>query len=371
MFSSKKSPLRAGKPNSVSSVNDVKPWSNPFDSDDGDEKDNKKYISSSKKASSERALATHKVNTNPFDDIDDNKTPSSITYTHQSADRNRFKNSFHDSGDDDEKDNKKYNSSKKNSSERALVTLEVNTNPFDNIDDNKKPSSYTYAHQSVDRNRFKNNFRDSGGLENQSVQELESYAVYKAEETTKSVHNCLKIAENIREDATKTLVTLHHQGEQITRSHQVAADIDRDLSRGEKLLGSLGGLFSKTWKAKKTRTITGPVIFRDDPVRRKGNHLEQRENLGLTSASKEKSKLRTPPQEPTAALEKVEFEKGKQDDALSNLSDLLGELKDIAVDMGSEIERHNKALSHLDDDVDELNFRVKGANQRGRRLLGK
>jgi len=33
--------------------------------------------------------------------------------------------------------------------------------------------------------------------------------------------------------------------------------------------------------------------------------------------------------------------------------------------------RHNKALSHLDDDVDELNFRVKGANQRARRLVGK
>lgn len=29
----------------------------------------------------------------------------------------------------------------------------------------------------------------------------------------------------------------------------------------------------------------------------------------------------------------------KQDDALSDLSDLLGELKDMAVDMGSEIER--------------------------------
>lgn len=33
--------------------------------------------------------------------------------------------------------------------------------------------------------------------------------------------------------------------------------------------------------------------------------------------------------------------------------------------------RHNKALGHLDDDVDELNFRVKGANQRARRLMGK
>lgn len=305
MFNSKNSPVKVCKPNSVGPVNDVKSWSNPFDSDD------------------------------------------------------------------EEKDSKKTSSSKKNSSERALVTLEVNTNPFDDVDDTKKSPSSTYAHRSADRNRYKNNFRDSGGVENQSVQELENYAVYKAEETTKSVHNCLKIAENIREDAAKTLVTLHHQGEQITRSHQVATDIDRDLSRGEKLLGSLGGLFSKTWKPKKTRTITGPVIFGDDAVRRKGNHLEQREKLGLTSASEGQSRLRTPPQEPTDALAKVEFEKGKQDDALSNLSDLLGELKDMAVDMGSEIERHNKALGHLDDDVDELNFRVKGANQRARRLMGK
>ncbi|TKY55049.1 SNAP25-likeous protein SNAP33 [Spatholobus suberectus] len=274
--------------------------------------------------------------------------------------------------DDEAKDTKKYSSSRKTSSERALVTLEVNTNPLnDDIDANKKSSSTMFAFQSAERNRYKNDFRDSGGLENQSVQELENYAVYKSEETTNSVNNCLKIAENMREDATKTLVTLHHQGEQITRSHYVAADIDHHLSRGEKLLGSLGGLFSKTWKPKKTRAIKGPVIVGDAAVRRKGNHLEQREKLGLTSAPKGQSKLRSPPQEPTNALEKVEVEKRKQDDALSDLSDLLGELKEMAVDMGSEIESHNGALNHLDDDVEELNFRMKGANQRGRRLLGK
>ncbi|KAF2311223.1 hypothetical protein GH714_021021 [Hevea brasiliensis] len=64
-------------------------------------------------------------------------------------------------------------------------------------------------------------------------------------------------------------------------------------------------------------------------------------------------------------------EKAKQDDSLSDLSNLLGELKDMAVDMGTEIERQTKVMDHFQDDVDELNFRVKGANQRGRRLLGK
>ena len=44
----------------------------------------------------------------------------------------------------------------------------------------------------------------------------------------------------------------------------------------------------------------------DDPVRRKGSHLEQREKLGLTSAPKGQSKPQIAPSEPTNALEKVE-----------------------------------------------------------------
>ncbi|KAI4343931.1 hypothetical protein L6164_011220 [Bauhinia variegata] len=274
--------------------------------------------------------------------------------------------------DDKTKDTKKYNSSRKTSSEPALATPELNTNPFDDYD-GKGNSSSSYALQSAARNKYKNDFRDSGGLENQSVQELENYSVYKAEETTKSVNNCLRIAEDIREGATKTLVTLHQQGEQITRTHHVAVDIDQDLSRGEKLLGSLGGLFSKTWKPKKTRRITGPVIVGDDPVRRKSSHLEQREKLGLTSAPapRAQSNAPTPAREPTNALEKVEIEKRKQDDALSDLSNLLGDLKGMAIDMGSEIDRQIITLDPLDKDVEELNERMKGANRRGRHLLGK
>ncbi|POO01955.1 Target SNARE coiled-coil domain containing protein [Trema orientale] len=265
----------------------------------------------------------------------------------------------------------KHTSSRRSASEPALVLPNSSTNPFDD-DLGSGTSSSTYSHSvtSASRNKYKNDFRDSGGLENQSVQELEGYAVYKAEETTKSVNNCLKIAEDIREDATKTLVVLHQQGEQITRTHTVAADIDYDLSRGEKLLGSLGGIFSKTWKPKKTRQITGPIIVGDE-VQKKGAPMEQREKLGLAPLPKPRSRAQTLHTEPADAYQKVEVENAKQDDALSDLSNLLGELKEMAVDMGTEIERHNKALDHVYDDVDELNFRVRGANERGRRLLGK
>ncbi|XP_058080828.1 SNAP25 homologous protein SNAP33-like [Magnolia sinica] len=266
---------------------------------------------------------------------------------------------------DSDSDSDIHQTSKPGKASSAPITSKANSKTTPSNDDASGGAS------SAAKNRYKNGFHDSGGLENQTVQELENYAVYKAEETTKAVNGCLKIAEDIREDATNTLITLHQQGEQITRTHMTAANIDHDLSMGEKLLGSLGGMFSKTWKPKKARAITGPVITRDDSFKRRGNHLEQRERLGLARSPKGKSNARQNPSAPSTALEQVEVEKAKQDDGLLDLSNVLDQLKDMAVDMGTEIERQNKALDHLHDDVEELNSRVKGANQRGRRLLGK
>ncbi|KAL6541847.1 Helical region found in SNAREs [Orobanche gracilis] len=281
----------------------------------------------------------------------------------------RHDNPFSSDGDLDNKKTIKA-SGRASSEEPSLVTLSLSTNSFD--DDEIKGNSSSRGFLALsEKTKYKTDFRDSGGLETQTVEELESYAVYKAEENTKTVNNCLKIAEDMREDANKTLVTLHQQREQITRTHVVAADMDHDLSRGEKLLGDLGGIFSKTWKPKKSRHIKGPIITRDDPVQRKGNHLELRERLGLNTASKERSHTRKPLPKPANDLQKVEVETVKQDDALIDLSNVLGELKDMAMDMGSEIERQNKDLDHVDDDVEELNFRVKDANQRARRLLGR
>ncbi|KAL6640200.1 hypothetical protein ACP70R_022049 [Stipagrostis hirtigluma subsp. patula] len=234
------------------------------------------------------------------------------------------------------------------------------------------PSSYSSSSSAAPAmsRHYRNDFRDAGGVESQSVQELEGYAAYKAGETTRRVEGCVRIAEEMRETASKTLVTVHQQGQQIHRTHAMALDIDQDLSRSEKLLGDLGGLFSKKWKPKKNGAIRGPMLTRDDSFIRKGSHLEQRQKLGLVDHPP-RSNPRQLRSEPTSALEKVELEKAKQDDALSDLSDILTELKGMAVDMGSEIERQTKAMGDAEKDYDELNFRVKGANARTRRLLGR
>ncbi|XP_009777545.1 putative SNAP25 homologous protein SNAP30 [Nicotiana tabacum] len=218
------------------------------------------------------------------------------------------------------------------------------------------------------RNKNKSKTQD---FDNMSMQELEGYAVNQAKETTSSVNNCLKIAEDIRQDGAKTLDTLHKQGEQIHRTHMMAVDMDRDLSKGEKLLNNLGGMFSMPWKPKKSHDIKGPRTSKDDNYRGKESSANEREKLGLSNGKKGKSASSTPPPESMNAMQQVELEKAKQDDALSDLSNILGDLKGMAVDMGSELDKQNKAIDDLDKDVEELNSRVKGANRRARQIVGK
>ncbi|KAG2241364.1 hypothetical protein Bca52824_096652 [Brassica carinata] len=252
-----------------------------------------------------------------------------------------------DSDDESDDNNKKHTlkPSNKISPQPSLPTKKNHSfNPFDDeeeevVEKRLKPS-------------FKNHFRDS---------ELRCVQV---EETTKTVQGCLKVAQGIRSDATRTLVMLNEQGEKITRTHQKALDIDHDLSRPR-------GIFSRTWKPKKTRSITGPVITRGESPKRRVNNLETREKLGLNHLPKPQSRTNEPLPESADAYQKIEMEKAKQDDGLADLSDLLGELKNMAIAMGTEIERQNNGLDHLQDDVDELNFRVKQSNQRARRLLRK
>lgn len=111
-----------------------------------------------------------------------------------------------------------------NTSKKPAAKAKI-ANPFDSDSENEFDPKKS-------NDKFKNNGRrDSEGFDNMSVQELQNYAANKAEETTEKTHDCLRIAEMIREDASNTLVTLHKQGEQITRTHQSAVQIDQDLSR--------------------------------------------------------------------------------------------------------------------------------------------
>ena len=73
---------------------------------------------------------------------------------------------------DDESENKQRIISSKRTAGPPLATRTVGSNPFDDDDNNSGSSASSYS-LSSGRSRYKNDFRDAGGLENQTVQELE------------------------------------------------------------------------------------------------------------------------------------------------------------------------------------------------------
>lgn len=204
------------------------------------------------------------------------------------------------------------------------------------------------------------------GSEGQSVEQLRTYAHEKSRETSSSIQNCLRVAESTRDVASSTLAQIHEQGVQIRRTHETAVKVDEELSTGEKLLGSLGGIFSKTWKPKKTHAISGPADTHIADYRRK-EYVQERASLvhGDTSRTSKLSSSQL------QAMEPWEQERLKQDDDLDKLSNILDGLKDISHHMGAEIGKQNDSLEDLQKDVTELNFRVKQSNERGRKLLGR
>ncbi|CAM6072988.1 unnamed protein product [Sphagnum tenellum] len=255
----------------------------------------------------------------------------------------------------------------------SIFPVTQNSNPFDDAEEEEilQPRGV----QNPNPNSYSNPFDDleEDDYVNHAVQDLENHALDKSRETTSAIVNLVKVAEDTRGVAGSTLETLHDQGTQIQHTHEKAVHLDQHLERGEKLLNSLGGIFSKSWKPKKTRKITGPMISRGESFKRRGTPAD-RAALGLTEGQRYGEEKRysggsSLMRESTDFQSQVVTERKIQDDALSDLSNVIGQLKEMSVDMHTEIARQNDGLEHLTDDANELHSRIQQSNMRARRVL--
>ncbi|CAM6033013.1 unnamed protein product [Sphagnum compactum] len=209
-----------------------------------------------------------------------------------------------------------------------------------------------------------------GHEENRAMQDLQAYAIQKPQETMATIKNCLKVAEETKDAAGETMALLHAQGDQIQQTHETVVKVDQHLTVAEKILGSLGGIFSRKWKPKLTGTITGPLDTGGENFQRHSCNEADRTALGLyTSHSVVKSSNSLSSTGGFQEHHQLGDGPLKQEDALMDLSNVIGQLKDMSLQMHSEISRQNEGITYLDADVRELNYRVKGANDRGRQLL--
>ncbi|CAM6108207.1 unnamed protein product [Calypogeia fissa] len=204
-----------------------------------------------------------------------------------------------------------------------------------------------------------------------NAEELESYAIVESQDVTKDIYQCMRIVEETSGVAATMMETLHLQGRQIPRSHYKNSDVMEKLQEGEKVLGSFGGLFTKRWKPKKGNRIKGPRVEPGDPYKKK-TLKESKASAALLNDDAPEAINHLSQRNPTryAGLSgphlQLEMEREHQDQALSNLGDMIDKLRDMSFEMGSEVEKQTAALGDMADDVDIVGDRLRQAHHRTR-----
>jgi hypothetical protein len=193
----------------------------------------------------------------------------------------------------------------------------------------------------------------------------------------------LQIAENTRQLAAETLETLAKQGDQLRRVQDDVDTIDELQDRADKhmrginsIAGSLSNKFR--WSSKRQDHVAKGDKLQDKQKTQREIYEEQQEEQAKRTAKTQATRRNfTRGSAPTGANDsdtfKEEFEvlsdesrqKIKETDRnLDRIGDLLDDMKLIALDMGDEIDDHNRRLEILNQDVNKANYRMKATNRK-------
>ncbi|XP_059155587.1 synaptosomal-associated protein 25-like isoform X3 [Physella acuta] len=184
-------------------------------------------------------------------------------------------------------------------------------------------------------------------------------------ESLESTRRMLAMCEESKEAGIKTLVMLDEQGEQMDRIEEGMDQINQDMRDAEKNLEGLekccglcvlpwkrsknfekGSDYNKTWKASEDGKVNtnGPRVM-----------VDQGNGSG-----------------PTGGYITRITNDAREDEMEQNISEVSGmvsNLRNMAVDMGNEIESQNRQLDRINQKGMSNEVRITAANQRATKLL--
>ncbi|XP_077536972.1 synaptosomal-associated protein 25kDa isoform X6 [Haemaphysalis longicornis] len=181
-------------------------------------------------------------------------------------------------------------------------------------------------------------------------------------ESLERTRNMISLCEEAQETGIKTIVELDKQGEQLDRIEEDMDKINADMKEAEKNLTGMekccgicvcpcqkGKEFKEdasTWKANED----GKVV-NSQPAR----VMDDRNGAGPTSGYIAKI---------TNDDRETEME-----DNMVQVSTMIGNLRNMAIDMGSEIESQNRQIDRINQKGASNVVRVKGAQERAAKLI--
>jgi hypothetical protein len=214
-----------------------------------------------------------------------------------------------------------------------------------------------------------------------STQSLIAESEVIADDSYDSVMRSLRLAENTRQIGADTLESLGKQGDQLRRIQEEMDDIEELQDRADrsmKAISSVGGALANKFARKKGRrdhvTKGDKMRDKDTPGRELLEDEQEEEEIRQHKRSNQHFRGKYNDREQSSSgLYKEDFshlsddsqQKIKETDkGLDRISNLLDDMKLIALDMGDEIVDHNRRLEILNRDIDTANVRMKQTNRK-------
>ncbi|XP_067469739.1 synaptosomal-associated protein 23-like isoform X2 [Thunnus thynnus] len=214
-------------------------------------------------------------------------------------------------------------------------------------------------------------------MDDMTVEEMTLRANAVTDESLESTRRMLQMAEESKQTGVNTMVMLDQQGEQLKNVEEGLDQINQDMKQAEKNLTDLSkccGLcvcpcdrvtsiehdsrYKRTWA-----TGGGDVEGNAD-----GSGVVSRQPSGVRNGQAGQVNA----QAPSGPYIKRITNDAREDEMEENLDavgSIIGNLKNMAVDMGNEIDKQNKQIDRINDKADMNKVRIDEANQRANKLI--
>ncbi|XP_022606018.1 synaptosomal-associated protein 23 isoform X2 [Seriola dumerili] len=218
-------------------------------------------------------------------------------------------------------------------------------------------------------------------MEDMTVEQMTMRANQVTDESLESTRRMLQMAEESKQTGTNTMVMLEEQGEQLRRVDEGMDQINQDMRQAEKNLTDLSkccGLcvcpcdrvtsIEHDSRYKRTWGIGGGGGGGEGEGDSSGSKVVSRQPSGVRNGQAAQANA-SAPSGPYIKRITNDAREDEMEENLDAVGSIIGNLKNMAMDMGSEIDKQNKQIDHITEKADMNHLRIDEANQRANKLI--
>ncbi|CAH1728695.1 unnamed protein product [Chironomus riparius] len=194
------------------------------------------------------------------------------------------------------------------------------------------------------------------------LQELQLKATEKTDESLESTRRMLALCEESDDVGTKTLGTIHAQGEQLDRIEEGMDQINADMREAEKNLSGMEKCCGIC-----VLPCNKSASFKEDDGTWKGNDDGKVVNNQPQRVCDDRNGLG--PQGGYIGRITNDAREEEMEDNMGQVNTMIGNLRNMALDMGSELENQNRQIDRINRKGESNETRIAVANERAHDLL--